>query len=354
MIVTAGALVGSAYWFRFHFLSFALLFPFFTILFKKENGPGLKMFIRAAAGVLISVLVPHLLCLYSYGIFSISNEKFILAQALGIADWSYEFSCKLETLTTADMFKEFDWKLFVLKYCYHFVKSGIFLFLIIYGIALWGYLKERIINGESINRTNRYYQLIMIASYGLISVVPFTVIRGFTYRLEAAFIVFQIPLIVWTITNLPKNYKRAITITLLTAVCYHLTVYGKSLSAYEDYVVHNQKLISENIPASILKERPQDVVCCVDYYNPYNKYKICNPMVYAGWGVRFKPLIENFGFLNLRNPYGNPIYKNAKYIVLPSNTYEFNYDKNILKSGNVVFKDDDILIISRETKDKNL
>ena len=349
LILLAGAIVGSSYWFRFHFLSFALLFPVLVLFIKKDKLTYLGMFIFSAIGVAVSISIPHILCKYSYGVFSISNEKFVMAQALGVADWSYGFAQKLDSLTIHGMLKRFDYKLFVLKYVYHFLKSGIFPFLIIFGIVIFDYIKKCRIKGIFYFTDNsKHFQILLIVTYALIAVVPFTILRGFTYRLEAAFIFFLFLLILWATASIGKKKFRIITIILLLMVIYQQAVYGKQFIANRSILIHNSKLITANIPLSILQKEPQSVICCVDFYNPYNKYLLCNPMVFAGWGVRFKPFTENFGLLDLSNPFENAIYTNAQYIVVPSNPEYFKYPQSILTNNKVIAKDKDVLIICKD------
>jgi hypothetical protein len=73
-------------------------------------------------------------------------------------------------------------------------------------------------------------------------------------------------------------------------------------------------------------------------------------MVFAGWGVRFIPFVEHFGYLNLSDPYANNIYTNAKYIIIPANPQYFKYASDLVSLNKVVFKDNNILILSKGEK----
>lgn len=347
LLFLAAILVGSSYWFRFHFLSFAMLFPVFSYFYGVDNSKRWKMLLVTISGVFISIALPHILCSLVYNKFSVSNEKIVLAQALGIADWSYEFAQKLETLTLPEMLKDVNWLFIVVKYCYNFIKSGILPFFLIYGVLLFDFIKKYRNQNAANSKNNYNFNFLLIATYAMIAVVPFTVIRGFTYRLEAAFILFIFPLIIWAFTNLSKKGQRIIIATLLILVTYQQIIYWKQLIINRTLLAHYSNVISENIPLTFLKNSPEEIISCVDYYNPNNKYRLCNPMVFAGWGVRFLPFIEKFGFLNMENPYGNSIYVNAKYIILPTIPGYFKYSSDLLSKNKIVFKDNFLCILKK-------
>ena len=342
----AAILVGSSYWFRFHFLSFALLFPVFSILYRANGGKQWRSLIITISGIIISIALPHFLNHAVYGQFSISNEKFVLAQALGIADWSNEFAQKLEKMTVPEMFKDFNAALFIAKYGYNFLKSGIAAFLLIYGVFLFRYIKKNRFQKTAIFTTgSNEFVLLLIAAYAIIAVVPFTFIRGFTYRLEAAFVCLMFPLLLWAFTRYPIRKLRIIIAVLLVIFTYHHLVFWQQFITNRATLVHYSKVIPENIPVTVLQNNSEEIICCVDYYNPNNKYRLCNPMVFAGWGVRFKPFVENFGFLNLSDPYENSAYLNARYIILPSNPVYFEYPLEILSKSEIVYEDKNCYIL---------
>lgn len=322
----AGFVAGAAYWFRFHFLTYAILFPVLTYFLTKHGKSNIQAVVFASIGSAISIIFPQLLCMAAYGVFSISNEKFVLAYALGIVDWTYESALKLETLNTIDLFRNFDIKIYVLKYGYHFIKSGLFPIIIIFLIFICEYFKKNKNEKLSIfDFSNKHGQLLLLACYAFFTFVPFTLVRGFTYRLEAAFVFWIIPVILWLLTNSSKRVMQITVVVLLIGIIYQQKTFWDAFAVNKATIVTVANDVSGKIPISILKNEPERVICCVDYYNPYNKYRLCNPMVFAGWGVRFEPFIEKFGFLNMTKPFNNEIYSKAKYLALPSNPIYFKY-----------------------------
>jgi hypothetical protein len=349
--LTAGFIAGAAYWFRFHFLTYAMLFPVLTYFLTKHCRSNFQTFILSGVGSAISIIIPQLLCMATYGVFSISNEKFVLANALGIVDWTYESALKLETLNMIDIFRNLDIKTYVLKYGYHFIKSGLFSIAIIFLIFIFEYIKKKK-NGKLniFDFSNEQGQLLLLALLAFFAFVPFTLVRGFTYRLEAAFVFWIIPVMLWLLTNSTIRVARITVVVLLIGITYQQKSFWDTFTLNKATIVKIASGVSEKIPISILKNEPERIICCVDYYNPYNKYLLCNPMVFAGWGVRFIPFVEHFGYLNLSDPYANNIYTNAKYIIIPANPQYFKYASDLVSLNKVVFKDNNILILSKGEK----
>jgi len=348
-LVLAGFLVGCSYWFRFHFLAFALLFPFLAfIILKRDKKIVLGHFALPFIGISLSVAIPHVLCEIVFGVFSISNQKFVVAEALGIADWSYEFAVKLRDMTFGEMFRDFNILLFTLKYGYRFFKSGILPFVIIVLIAIYNYSVNS--KSKNFNLLKRLFfdtYLFPLAFYAFICVMPFTILRGFTYRLEAAFVLFMFPVIAWCLSECKWNSRLAIIILVLTGTLVHQILYFRMFKGNRDTLVEISQSVKESIPGEVLQNKPQSIICTVDFYNPYNKYRLCNPMVFAGWGVRFKPFRKHFGILNLSDPFENKIYKEAKYVILPTEPGYFDYSEGIIEMNKPIFKGNHIITVRK-------
>jgi hypothetical protein len=138
-----GFIIGASYWFRFHFLTYAMFFPVIVYLLTKHNKTNFQAVVCAVISSVISISIPHVLCMAAFGVFSISNEKFVLAYALGVVDWTYESALKLESISTSDLFRNFVFKMYILKYCYHFIKSGLFPLLSIFSIFIYECFKKK-------------------------------------------------------------------------------------------------------------------------------------------------------------------------------------------------------------------
>jgi hypothetical protein len=342
----AGLMAGGAYWFRFHFLPMALLLPLLAWIARKERQKRFQSVLAAAAGVLSAILVPHLLCLIAYGVFSISNERFVLAEALGMVDWSYEGAVKVANMRIIDLFQSFNAKKFILAYGYHFITSGLFPMALITAIAVKDYFYR---NGKTIKAfftgSDTHRQIILFTVVVGFAIIPFTLLRSFTFRLEAAFVLCAIPLVVGMVSSQPRNTVRIVFI--LAFFC--ITV--QHLRYWPDFVIHKrnviaiERVISQKIPQDVLANRPNDVICCVEYYNPHNKYKLCNMVLCGGWGVRFKPMIEHFGLLNLIHPFENKTFVDAEYIIFPFLRDVINSSDELLIRDRILYKDKNIVII---------
>jgi hypothetical protein len=342
----AGLMAGGAYWFRFHFLPMALLFPLMVWVVGKERQKGVRGVLAAAVGVLVAVSVPHLLCLLAYGVFSISNERFVLAEALGVVDWSYEWAMKVSNMRIIDLFWSFNAKRFILAYGYHFITSGLFLLLCIAAIAVKDYWYD---NDKSIKAfftgSDVHRQMILFTLAAAIAIIPFTLLRGFTYRLEAAFVLCAIPMVVGMVSGKSIKTARISFILAIFGIAVQQVRYWPEFLAHKRDVVAIERIISHKIPREVLANRPDDIICCVEYYNPYNKYKLCNMIVCGGWGVRFKPMIERYGRLDLLHPFENKTYARAEYLIFPAQRDVFKYTDELLIRNRILHKDKNMIIL---------
>ena len=347
----AGLMAGSAYWFRFHFLLRALLLPLLVYIIGKERYKGVQSVLATAAGVLVAISVPHLLSLLAYGVFSVSNGRFIVAEALGAIDWSYESAVKVSHLRIIDLFRSFNVKKFILAYGYHFITSGLFPLLFITGFALKDYWYE---SGKRINvfftGSDTHRRMILFSVMAGIAILPFTLLRGFTYRLEAAFVLCAIPMVVGMVSGQSRKTARIVFILVFFCIVLQQVRYWPGFQAHKRDVLATERIISEKIPRDALANRPDNIICCVEYYNPYNKYKLCNMVVCGGWGVRFKPMIERYGLLNLLHPFENKTYAMAEYLILPAQRDVFNYTEELLVRNRTLHKDKNIIILQRKKR----
>ncbi len=350
--LAAGVLAGAAYWFRFHFLSMAFLFPLLVFALVNDHRERKRGVLFSAAGVIAAVAIPHLLCMFAYKVFGISNERFVLAYALGAVDWTYESAARLSRMKTTEMFRSFDPLRFVLSYGYHFITSGLFPLMLIVAIAFRNYFREKretfhgFLAGSDPCRA-----MILIALWAGIAVIPFTVVRGFTFRLEAAFVLFAIPVVARIITGSSKKITLIALILLLSGMALQQVKFWRGLHDEKTTIVANGRIVARTIPDDILKNSPGGIICCVNYYNPYNKYHLCNPTVVAGgWGVRFAPFIDRFGLLNLADPFNSDIYKKADYLILPTHpdTAIFSYSGELITRNLKLFEDENVIILRRE------
>ena len=345
----AGLIAGSAYWFRFHFLPMALLLPILAGIVGKERKKEVRSAFAAALGVLVAISVPHILSLLAYGIFSTNNGRFVVGEALGTRDWSYESTVRVANTSIIDLLKSFNAKQFILKYGYHFITSGLFPLLIIVAIVVKDYYHE---NGKTIKAfftgSDTHCRIILFVAMAAIAVLPFTLLRGFTFRLEAAFVLCAIPMVVGAVYD--KSSKRAwiVFILIIFSIAVQQTRYWPALQAHKSNVIAIERIISDNVPRDVLANRPDKVICCVEYYNPYNKYKLCNMIVFGGWGTRSKPMIERYGLLHLLDPFENETYVKAEYIFLPYRRDVLNYTDELLLRNRTIYKDNNIVILQRK------
>jgi hypothetical protein len=345
----AGLMAGGAYWFRFHFLFMALLLPLLAGIAGKERHTGFRDALATAAGVLVAISLPHLVCLLAYGVFSISNGRFVLAEALGAVDWSYESTVKVSHLRTIDLFRSFNAKRFILAYGFHFITSGLFPLLFIAAIAVKEHYNK---TGRTIKAfftgSGAHRQMILFALVAGIAIIPFTLVRGFTYRLEAAFVLCAIPMVIGMLSVQSRKTARIVFILALFGIAVQQTRFWPEFQAHKRNVVAIERIISQKIPRDVLANRPDNIICCVEYYNPYNKYKLCNMVVCGGWGVRFKPMIERFGLLDLLHPFENKTYARAEYLIFPFKRDVFNYTEELLVRNRTLYMDKNMIILQHK------
>jgi hypothetical protein len=196
------------------------------------------------------------------------------------------------------------------------------------------------------NDTHR--QIILFTLAAGIAIIPFTLLRGFTCRLEAAFVLCAIPSVVGMVSGKSMRTVRIVFILALFGTAVQHIRYWPEFQAHKRDVVAINRIISHKIPRDVLANRPDGIICCVEYYNPYNKYKLCNMIVCGGWGVRFKPMIERYGLLNLLHPFENKTYAGAEYLILPLQRDVFNYTEELLIRDRTIYRDKNMIILQHK------
>jgi hypothetical protein len=145
-----------------------------------------------------------------------------------------------------------------------------------------------------------------------------------------------------------RKQARIVFVLVIIGIAVQQVRFWPAFQAHKRNVTAIERIISQNIPRDALANRSNNIICCVEYYNPYNNYKLCNMIVCGGWGTRFKPMIERYGLLNLLHPFENETYMMAEYLILPVRRDVFNYTEELLVRNRMLYKDKNIIILQRK------
>lgn len=346
LIFLSGILTAMSYWFRFHFLILAVLFPLLVWFVHRRNN-GFKSAKLSALGTMPIVSLPFILTYFFYGTFSVSNQKSIISFfLLGRNNPSIESYLKLDNMNLASILSQVNWsKVFILRMQQQKIIIWIYLFLL-FGLLLAFIIRmKKNDHFKTLNNDNFLIYLIPYSIYILTGFYPFIYIRGFRLRIEAIIVLPIIMLLGILILRVRSFYWTAIFSLCLifcgiSGIQYIQVLHNRNVS----YTIR-QKIVLNTIPANTLKEHPEKILNTTDFYNPYNPYLICSPVIYGGWSVEFMPFRERFGLLFLKNEHNDDDFKPYDYLILDKTQKFLSYNRDMLMAGKILTNTKNFVII---------
>jgi hypothetical protein len=357
LFLLSGIIVSISYWFRFHFLIYAILFPLVVYFFNIDNG-GLKKSFFCAAGILFGVSIPHILSFIAYGVFNTSDPKIYLADAAGIYNGSMEFAHNLEKMSYVCLIKKISIGQCIGRFMSEFKDVKIALFLLYVLLFILNYFISINISQKAQNRNFGFrewtrvgdFKIFILIMYTFVSVLPFIFIRSYpTVRHWSALFIVNFPIL----ACIKRKYYSYVIIFLFmfTSLLYssHQIFYFRSLNSHFQNITDEIKKV---IPVSELKNNYNKILSYRATYNPYNKYFSFSPIVIFGWSALFRPYYEKLGRFYIGDFRQRKAYEKFDYIIFPkkilmlneylSKEFLFKSDISILAENN------DIIIVKIE------
>ncbi len=355
-LVLAGFLITISAWFRFHYLIFILLFPLLVYAIHARHR-GFQKAGYTLIGIIPGLLIPYILNYAAYGHWFISNHKMILALSGGILKLTNNFAPQLENMSYSQMASLISWPLYLSQRWEMLIETRVMLPLIVMGISyavilLWN---GRAMTGEAEKKTDSLsilntveYNGFLIFMYLMLSVFPFVLIRGLTFRLESAFFIPFIPIMALMLeSRMTRRYYIVILIYLMVNWG-QMTM--ESIEKKHDHSRVQERIAREVervIPPEIRKLYSHEILNGMEVYNRENPYLLFSPVVTGGWMVHSRPLADHFGRVDLETLHHNYNYKRYRYIILakrPSFSF-WQYDTELLSKGTMVAETKNMYIL---------
>jgi len=346
LIFLSGILTAMSYWFRFHFLLLAVLFPFLVWFVHRKNN-GFKSAKISALGTMPMISIPFILTYIVYGTFSVSNQKSIIRFfLLGPYNASIESYLKLDNMNLASILSQVNWlNVFDLRIHQQKIIVWALLFLL-FGLIAWFIIRmKKNDHFKTFNNDDFLNHIIPFGIYILIGFYPFIYIRGFTIRIEAI-IVLPIIMLLGILIQRARSYYWTAIFSLCLIYCGISGLrYIQALNNRNISYNTRQKIILNTIPSSSLKEHPERILNTTNFYNPYHPYLICSPVIYGGWSVESIPFRERFGLFFLKNKHRADDFRPYDYLILNKTQGFLKYNRDILMAGKILTNTKNFVII---------
>jgi hypothetical protein len=309
-----GVVMGAAYWFRFHFIGYAFLFPA-LVWALSENRRWVKS-LSAFGGVVAAWLAPHALTYAAFGVFSITNQKAVLYELINREhiDWSCDFQQRLLQLPYSEILKDFhladSLRRFFAELSYLPEISMPLLILLTFFFLK---IKKQPGKGWTIgNAADR--KALLAGAYCAASILPFLYLRGDPPRLMAALVLPVFPFVLYAVRQHLRIYA-AMILLLAFALCWRFATnfsYHRNNTARLAAIRH---LAEATLPKALLKAEQTTVVATGEFYLPYRKYAVAYPALTCCWPCRYEPFFQHFDRLEIPIPESNPIKNHLEYVI---------------------------------------
>ena len=322
-----GMIVSISYWFRYHFLMYVILYPAVVYLFNFGNNRRAKTAF-CGAGVFVGLLIPHILCFFSYGAISIINQKEILMLMAGIYDsYSFEYVKRIPGILSSHLFGEVTLARLTMRFVLAFKDARVILLMVFYAIFIREQCVELSQNAkkEKVANSNIPFRLMVLITYSLVSVLPFVFIRGSTSRIWSALFIVSLPICTYIVFTFKRPYYYIMMLLFVVSSLWESYSLLNRLNSKNKYFEDMSCAIESTIPLNELKVNFNKILMVAEYYNKYNKYLMFHSAVIGGWPVYFKPLIERFGRIDLYNLFESKAYQNFNYIILDKRIFPVSY-----------------------------
>lgn len=376
--ILGGLAIAMAYWFRFHFLLPAVLYIPLVAAYRWSDGP-LRRAGAAAVGVIIGLAVPAVLSLAVLGTPGVSNAKQALmvdcvyeisppgpelAEFRDIVPYTQAFYEKLESLSWARLAKGVAWSRVAKRLIRNCLRPTLLLLLAALGLhALRGHSHVSTDQAQPVCRRMRGWlvgtvrcPVVQVTLFILVSLLPPLFLRGYTLRLEATFVLLAFPLFAALLAAKNDRWQPGLLLALF------LVSMGMSRSVLSGYRLRAAELAGRRrevlsvVPPSTLQQDPERVHCTVEFYNPFDRYRLCSPIISGGFSLLSSAMCAEFGVIDVTRMHEDKSYEQFDYIILPrqpgrswaSQVYE-EYDEALLALDADYTYTETLIIIHRDS-----
>jgi hypothetical protein len=327
----AGFLITIGSWFRFHYISFAFLYPLLVAIYHWSDQRG-KRALWTVIGVLLGLSVPAILCYTVFGVFSISNQKLQFAINAPDFSWSVPYFQRLENLSLLDLIRQISWTRLLGRFVWICLRAEFLIFLVIIALHLLSSrppLQSRANQEGSRNWIRTVTDIgkkpsATLCLYLMLSVLPLLFIRGLALRHEVTVFIIAFPLLGFIYSTDKNRYQVGLLLALLLVSISMDVGFAMNKLNRTKYLNSTTKEILRIVPNSVLKQRPEKVFSSVEFYNPHDQYRLCSPVITGGWTLLSESMRESYGVMDVRRMHEDKDRLNElfEYIILRRNPRE--------------------------------
>jgi hypothetical protein len=319
-----GLVVAAGYWFRFHFLGFALLYPVLVLVLMENR--SWKVPAIVALGCAVCIALPHGLTLLTFGQFSLSNQAAVISEMFTKVNYDCDYERALKKLPVGDLLKTGNWAE-VLRTFYKdltfYLEISLFL------IAFVSFLFTSLVKKTRLQwrfRSSTAKQIVWIAVYVSVCTLPFIFLRGITGRLLGAFLLPAFPLFLWLMCRYGR-LMAGITLALILILPLRLSSH---YSYYRNYARQHRQdfdMVSKHIPKTVFRDTPERVLITEYefFLNPLHRYWLAAPALTIGISCRYEPFHEFFDRVKLEDLADPERMSRYDYLITPSPLWKESY-----------------------------
>jgi len=288
--VVVGFVVGTSYWFRFHYLIPAILFPALVFFYHRRQGVGLAL--PALAGALGALAVPALLTKAVFGVWSISNQKALLGEMIYGEIWSCDFQYALQGIPYRQLWQDFNFldsfRRFAADFTYHTELSlpifALITFLFVGRLLPWG---KKLPDDYSA-------KMALVLIFLTLCILPLVFIRTATTRLMALFLIPAFPFLWAMMRSHIRVYASFVVLLLLTLLWRNVSQFSNALRG-QAKLKEDVALMEKYAGREMMRRHPELIYASHDFFNPWFRYNIVSPVLTYAWPCRYEPFREKFG-----------------------------------------------------------
>ena len=317
----AGFIVSIGSWFRFHDLVFAVLYPFLVAVFHWSDQKE-KRFALAMVGVLLGLSIPALLCYSAFGVFSISNQKLQFAINLPGFTWSVPYFQALESRSLIDIIRHIPWFHISARFIRICLRPEIITLLGIVALHLLDKRPSFQAFGLRPFANIAQKPSVILCLYPIIVLLPLFFIRGLSLRHEIALFIITVPILCFIYAKDTNRFQVGLLLSLLlVAISMDYSFVVEKIKR-TSYLNSDAKEIMSVVPEALLEKHPERVLSTEEFYNPYNKYRRCSPVIYGGWTLLSEPMKKNLGVIDIGRMHEDveKLQNQFDYIILRKNS----------------------------------
>ena len=320
-LIAAGFLAGMSFWFRFHFLIYAVLFPVYVAV-ALRHGERVRRTVTVVLGLSGALMVVGLMNLAATGSFRGSNASLQFALNLPDFQWSVDYMLQVQRMSFLEVLKQVD-VFRMIKHVLALSFSGpIMLFLFLGAATLFGEVRQfltgrRTIRGGCLDWLTRAdLRIALLPIYASIPLLLLVPIRGLTLRFEATVLVMSYPWLMAQVVRFRETWRSGLAVAVVVLAMSSSSDELRSFRSKTKAWKALEAAVDAAVPSAVVRSEPDALLCGVaDFQNRESKYWLWNPVVWGGWPTLSTELRDEFGVVELDDA-GSVVQSGARFAML--------------------------------------